>query len=53
LKRAENFKSGGPKAPIFYIFKLESRTSFTHGMEWRFMPYKTALFPFVEDIMSL
>ena len=28
-KKADKKKSGGKKAPLFYIFKLESRTSIT------------------------
>lgn len=34
---------------MFYVFKLDTRTSLTNGLEWRFMPYSTKLFPFIED----
>lgn len=48
-KKSDALKSGGKKADIFYVFKMECRTRLTGEMDWIFQPYKTELFPFVED----
>lgn len=48
-KKLEKTQSGGKKAPIFYIFKLDQQEKITGKVEWRFTPYNTNLFPFVEE----
>jgi len=51
-KKAEKMKSGGKKAPIFYIFKLKLNQRLS-GDEWVFVPFKTELFPFVEEQIAV
>lgn len=52
-KKAEKNKSGGKKAPLFYIFKLETKTTMTGQMNWCFETFKTQLFPLIEDFVKL
>ena len=52
-KKADKKKSGGKKAPLFYIFKLESRTSITGQVKWHFNKFTTDLFPLIEDFVKL
>jgi len=35
--KAEQSKSGGKKAPIFYVFKLEQEQSALKKFQWRFV----------------
>jgi len=51
-KKTDKLKSGGKKAPQFYIFKLETRTLMTGQMKWNFMPFTTNLFPLIEDFVK-
>lgn len=48
-KKADKTKSGGKKAPLFYIFKLETRNTMAGQMKWNFVPHTTTLFPLIED----
>ena len=52
-KRAEKNKSGGKKAPLFYIFKLETKTHMNGQISWCFESFKTQLFPLIEDYVKL
>ena len=36
VAKQEKLQSGGKKAPRFYVFKLESRTTANYGRQWRF-----------------
>lgn len=47
--KKEKNQSGGKKAPIFYVFKLESQTRMNGKLSYKFTPYKTELFPFIEE----
>jgi len=47
--KADKTKSGGKKAPLFYIFKLETKTTMTGQIKWNFVPFTTTLFPLLED----
>ena len=42
------FKSGGKKAPVFYIFKLNVETRLNGSTVWSFEPFDTALYPWIE-----
>lgn len=48
--------SGGKKAPIFYIFKLEAKMRLDGKTMYKFIPFKiedpTKMFPYIEDHMT-